>query len=83
MLSRPGSIPSDTGFFVTPEVFGDGPELYAAVCEHGLEGIVAKRLASTYRQGQSGWVKVKNPAYWRHDQEIESLRRSLERRVAA
>lgn len=30
---------------------------------------------------QRGWVKTKNPAYWRRDQEIESLRRSVARRV--
>jgi hypothetical protein len=38
---------------MTPEVFKDGPELYAAVCKHGLEGIVAKRSASTYRPGRA------------------------------
>lgn len=27
--------------------FAGSPELFAAVCEHGREGIVAKRLAST------------------------------------
>jgi bifunctional non-homologous end joining protein LigD len=77
------SLALNSSYWMTPETFADGPELYAAVCEHGLEGIVAKRSASTYRPGQRGWVKVKNPAYWRRDQEIESLRRSLERRAAA
>jgi bifunctional non-homologous end joining protein LigD len=29
------------------EVFDDGPLLFAAVCEHGLEGIVAKRRTAS------------------------------------
>jgi bifunctional non-homologous end joining protein LigD len=68
---------------ITPDTFEDGPALYAAVCEQGLEGMVAKRSASTYRPGQRGWIKIKNPGYWRRDQEIRALRRSLESRVAA
>ena len=32
-------------------------------------------------RGQGGWIRVKNPGYWRRDQEIASLRRSLERRA--
>jgi hypothetical protein len=27
-------------------------------------------------------VKIKNPGYWRRDQEIEALRRSLDRHAA-
>ena len=39
---------------------GDGARLFAAVRERGLEGIVAKRLASPYRAGRrtSDWLKV-------------------------
>jgi bifunctional non-homologous end joining protein LigD len=47
----------------TPEhIIGQGPALLAASAEQGLEGIVAKRLDSTYQPGRraSGWVKVKN-----------------------
>jgi bifunctional non-homologous end joining protein LigD len=37
---------------------GDG----AAVCKHGLEGIVSKKLNAPYRSGRSkSWIKVKNP----------------------
>jgi len=43
------------------EVFDDGPLLFAAVCEHGLEGIVAKRRNGVYRPGYRGWTKIKNP----------------------
>jgi bifunctional non-homologous end joining protein LigD len=77
------SLDLNTSYWITPETFADGPELYQAVCEHGLEGIVAKELASAYRPGQRGWIKIKSPGYWRRDQELEALRRSHERRVAA
>jgi ATP-dependent DNA ligase len=63
--------------------FDDGHALYQAVCDQGLEGVVAKRSASTYRPGQRGWVKVKNPGYWRREQEIAAVKRSLERRPTA
>ena len=41
---------------------GEGEALLAAARERGLEGIVAKRLASTYRPGRrsADWVKVQN-----------------------
>jgi bifunctional non-homologous end joining protein LigD len=39
------------------ETFDDGDALYAAVCEHGLEGVVAKRRSSRYRPGERGWIK--------------------------
>jgi bifunctional non-homologous end joining protein LigD len=65
------------------DVFDDGQVLFDAVCKHGLEGVVAKRATSLYRAGQRGWIKIKNPTYWRRDEEIESLRRSLERTPTA
>jgi hypothetical protein len=40
----------------------------------------AKRRSASYRPGERGWIKVKNRAYWRYGEEIESLRRSIERR---
>jgi bifunctional non-homologous end joining protein LigD len=41
---------------------GDGERLLDVSREHGLEGIVAKRLGSIYEPGRRGgsWVKVKN-----------------------
>jgi bifunctional non-homologous end joining protein LigD len=41
---------------------GDGEALFAAVRDRGLEGVVAKRLASTYRPGRRSpdWIKVQN-----------------------
>jgi ATP-dependent DNA ligase len=48
---------------VLNEVFeGDGDILFAHACKLGCEGIVSKRLGSTYSSGRSKyWVKVKNP----------------------
>ena len=54
-----------------PEAFDGGPALWQAVCEHELEGVVAKRLHEPYLSGQRGWVKVKNRAYWRWELERE------------
>jgi bifunctional non-homologous end joining protein LigD len=41
---------------------GDGAAFLAATAEHGLEGVLAKRLDSRYRPGErSGeWLKIKN-----------------------
>ena len=40
----------------------DGAIFYREACKLGCEGIVSKRLGSTYRSGRSThWVKVKNP----------------------
>lgn len=45
-----------------PNHIGEGGDLLAASAEHGLEGIVAKRLDSIYRPGERvrEWVKIKN-----------------------
>ena len=50
---------------------GDGPALFRAACDMGLEGIISKRAESKYRPGPKkceSWVKVKNkraPGYMR------------------
>ncbi|MGI8694151.1 MAG: non-homologous end-joining DNA ligase [Geodermatophilaceae bacterium] len=47
----------------TPPYFsGDGPAILAASVSSGLEGVVAKRLDSTYQPGQRSpyWLKIKN-----------------------
>jgi bifunctional non-homologous end joining protein LigD len=51
-------------FWFVPPAFDDGPALFAATCEQGLEGVVAKRRDSPYRPGDRGWIKVKNRGYW-------------------
>jgi bifunctional non-homologous end joining protein LigD len=47
---------------------GEGSALLAATREHGLEGVVAKRLDCPYEPGRraNGWIKVKNV----HDQDV-------------
>ena len=65
--------------WTTSETFDDGPALFTAVCELGFEGVVAKNHSSLYRPGDRGWVKVKNPNYWRLDAEREAMARKHER----
>jgi bifunctional non-homologous end joining protein LigD len=41
---------------------GEGAVVFKHVCKLGCEGIVSKRLGSSYRSGRSQhWIKVKNP----------------------
>jgi ATP-dependent DNA ligase len=61
--------------WTTSETFDDGRALFTAVCELGFEGIVAKNHSSLYRPNDRGWVKVKNPDYWRRDAEREAMSR--------
>jgi ATP-dependent DNA ligase len=42
----------------------------AAVCDRGLEGVVAKRLRDPYRPGERGWVKTKNRSTKRFAEEL-------------
>jgi bifunctional non-homologous end joining protein LigD len=51
--------PSGTAWQLSP-VYDDGPALLDATRERGLEGIVAKRRASPYREGArtGDWVKL-------------------------
>ena len=40
----------------------DGAIVYREACRLGCEGIVSKRLGSSYRSGRFGhWIEVKNP----------------------
>jgi bifunctional non-homologous end joining protein LigD len=55
-----------TGHIQLSELFEWGAGLYAKACELGLEGVVSKRAASTYRGARvSDWLKAKNPLYRR------------------
>lgn len=76
------SLGLDAPGWATSETFDDGRTLYASVCAYGLEGVVAKKHSGRYRPGERGWIKVKNPAYWRRESEIEGVRGSHERRRA-
>jgi ATP-dependent DNA ligase len=45
-----------------PHHIVDGGIVFKNACALGCEGIVSKRLGSTYRSGRSRhWLKVKNP----------------------
>jgi bifunctional non-homologous end joining protein LigD len=58
--SRPATLEElklDGGSWTSAETFEDGPALFDAVCRLGLEGVVAKRLASRYRANQRGWSR--------------------------
>src|SRR6185295_8135486 len=53
-------IPDDGLLRVADEIPERGEDLYAAVIELGLEGIVAKRASSPYRAGYSAdWLKIR------------------------
>jgi bifunctional non-homologous end joining protein LigD len=44
-------------------VEGDGKDLFDEICRRDLEGIVAKRNNSVYKDNGTGWLKIKNPNY--------------------
>ena len=81
--SELGQLGLDGIGWATTEAFDDGQALFAAVCELGFEGVVAKHHSSFYRPNDRGWVKVKNPNYWRRDAEREAMVRKQERRGRA
>jgi bifunctional non-homologous end joining protein LigD len=54
-----------------PDAFDDGEALWHAVCEHELEGVVAKKRTGRYLSGDRGWIKTKNRDYWRWAMERE------------
>jgi bifunctional non-homologous end joining protein LigD len=53
---------SDLGIVLNKHYEEDGAMVFREACRLGCEGIVSKRLGSTYRRGRSPlWLKVKNP----------------------
>jgi ATP-dependent DNA ligase len=51
------------GLRLNDHIEADGPTVFAHACKMGLEGIVSKHKASTYRSGRSpDWLKCMNPA---------------------
>ena len=50
------------GIVLNEHYEGDGEIIFAHACKLGCEGIVSKRLGSSYRSGRSPhWVKAENP----------------------
>ena len=53
---------SDLSIVLNKHYEGDGETVFREACRLGCEGVVSKRLGSTYRRGRSPlWLKVKNP----------------------
>jgi bifunctional non-homologous end joining protein LigD len=53
---------SDLSIVLNKHYEEDGAAVFREACRLGCEGIVSKRLGSTYRRGRSPlWLKVKNP----------------------
>ena len=53
---------SDLSIILNEHYEGDGEIVFREACRLGCEGVVSKRLGSTYRRGRSPlWLKVKNP----------------------
>ena len=51
------------GIVLNAHYEADGAAVFKHACALGCEGIVSKRLGSTYRSGRTDqWLKVKNPA---------------------
>ena len=58
LLRNPGA-----GILFNEHIVEDGPVVFAHACRLGAEGIVSKKVDSTYRSGPCRvWVKVRNPA---------------------
>jgi bifunctional non-homologous end joining protein LigD len=56
-------------------VDGRGKELFDEIWRRDLEGIVAKRKLSVYRDDGTGWLKIKNPKYSQAEGRHELLTR--------
>ena len=45
------------------EHVGCGTDLFRVICEHDMEGIVAKQASARYTPDATTWVKIKNREY--------------------
>jgi bifunctional non-homologous end joining protein LigD len=53
----------EAGILFNEHIAEDGPVVFAHACRLGAEGIVSKKIDSTYRSGPCPvWIKVRNPA---------------------
>jgi len=68
-LSRTGRI------FYAQHIEGSGKAFFEEICRRDLEGIVAKRKLSVYRDDGTGWLKIKNPNYSQAEGRHELLTR--------
>ena len=62
------------GIVINEHYDGDGDIVFKYACKLGCEGIVSKRLGSTYRSGRfAHWVKVKNPKRQRSNEKPKKI----------
>jgi ATP-dependent DNA ligase len=45
------------------EHVASGTDLFRAICERDLEGVVARQASASYTPEATTWVKIKNRAY--------------------
>jgi bifunctional non-homologous end joining protein LigD len=62
----------------TTATFDDGAALLQVMVDRSLEGVVAKRLRDRYLPGDRSWVKVKNRATARFNEELRGVRKRLD-----
>jgi ATP-dependent DNA ligase len=43
--------------------FASGPDVFRAICDLAMEGIVAKQASAAYTPEATTWVKIKNREY--------------------
>jgi ATP-dependent DNA ligase len=60
--------------------FEDGLALWDVIVGRGMEGVVAKRARQSYRPRARAWIKTKNPANARFQEELAGATRRLHRR---
>jgi len=54
---------TEAGILFNEHIAEDGAVVFAHACQLGAEGIVSKKVDSTYRSGPCRvWIKVRNPA---------------------
>ncbi len=60
LASLLSGVPQDGALRLSDHVVGQGPEVFAAACRSGAEGIISKRADAAYRGTRSkAWLKVK------------------------
>ncbi len=50
---------------------------FEEICRRDLEGIVAKRRRSIYKDKGIGWLKIKNPKYFQAEERQDLFERKL------
>jgi ATP-dependent DNA ligase len=56
--------PFGPGILFNEHIEGYGPSVFRHACKLGFEGIVSKRVGSSYCSGRSEhWIKSKNPKH--------------------